>query len=174
MPRKVLNEIFQWVVAIVLAAAIVIPIRVYVLQPYKVYMTSMVPTFEPGDIVIGIKTTIVGDPIKRGDVVIVGGSFSDGDLYIKRVIGLPGETISISNGIVYINGSPLQEPWLSSDDVGASGEMQPIKLGPSQYFVMGDNRMASRDSRSFGPISKQDIKAKVVLRLYPLDEIRTF
>jgi len=60
MSRKVVNELFQWLVALVLAAAIVIPIRVYVLQPYRVYMTSMVPTLEPGDIVIGLKSTIVG------------------------------------------------------------------------------------------------------------------
>jgi len=66
MSRKVVNELFQWLVALVLAAAIVIPIRVYVLQPYRVYMTSMVPTLEPGDIVIGLKSTIVGNGIERG------------------------------------------------------------------------------------------------------------
>jgi len=80
MSRKVVNELFQWLVALVLAAAIVIPIRVYVLQPYRVYMTSMVPTLEPGDIVIGLKSTIVGNGIERGDIVIVGGAFSNGEL----------------------------------------------------------------------------------------------
>ncbi|WP_018963032.1 signal peptidase I [Coprothermobacter platensis] len=173
MPRKFLGEIFEWIIAIVLAAAIVIPLRVYVLQPYKVYMTSMVPTFEPGDVVIGLKSTVAGK-IERGDVVIVGGPFSNNELYIKRVIGLPGEIISISNGVVYINGSPLAEPWLPSDALNASGEMPPTKLSNDQYFVMGDNRIASRDSRAFGPVTKQEVKAKVVLRIYPLDKIRSF
>jgi len=175
MSRKVVNELFQWLVALVLAAAIVIPIRVYVLQPYRVYMTSMVPTLEPGDIVIGLKSTIVGNGIERGDIVIVGGAFSNGELYVKRVIGLPGETISINDGEVYINGQKLEEPWLPSDEgFNSSGELSEVKLGENQYFVLGDNRFASLDSRSFGPVTKQDIKAKVVLRIFPLDKIRSF
>jgi len=175
MSKKVVSELFQWLVALVLAAAIVIPIRVYVLQPYRVYMTSMVPTLEPGDVVIGLKSAIVGDDIKRGDIVIVGGAFSNGELYVKRVIGLPGETISINDGEVYINGKKLKEPWLPSDGgFSSSGELSEVKLEENQYFVLGDNRFASRDSRSFGPVTKQDIKAKVVLRIFPLDRIRSF
>ncbi|HHY43659.1 MAG TPA: signal peptidase I [Coprothermobacter sp.] len=175
MSKKVVSELFQWLVALVLAAAIVIPIRVYVLQPYRVYMTSMVPTLQPGDVVIGLKSAIVGDDIKRGDIVIVGGAFSNGELYVKRVIGLPGETISINDGEVYINGQKLEEPWLPSDGgFSSSGELSEIKLGENQYFVLGDNRFASRDSRSFGPVTKQEIKAKVVLRIFPLDRIRSF
>lgn len=175
MSKKVVSELFQWLVALVLAAAIVIPIRVYVLQPYRVYMTSMVPTLQPGDVVIGLKSAIVGDDIKRGDIVIVGGAFSNGELYVKRVIGLPGETISINDGEVYINGQKLKEPWLPSDGgFSSSGELSEVKLEENQYFVLGDNRFASRDSRSFGPVTKQDIKAKVVLRIFPLDRIRSF
>ncbi len=175
MSKKVVSELFQWLVALVLAAAIVIPIRVYVLQPYRVYMTSMVPALEPGDVVIGLKSAIVGDDIKRGDIVIVGGAFSNGELYVKRVIGLPGETISINDGEVYINGQKLKEPWLPSDGgFSSSGELSEVKLEENQYFVLGDNRFASRDSRSFGPVTKQDIKAKVVLRIFPLDRIRSF
>ena len=175
MSKKVVSELFQWLVALVLAAAIVIPIRVYVLQPYRVYMTSMVPTLQPGDVVIGLKSAIVGDDIKRGDIVIVGGAFSNGELYVKRVIGLPGETISINDGEVYINGQKLEEPWLPSDGgFSSSGELSEVKLEENQYFVLGDNRFASRDSRSFGPVTKQEIKAKVVLRIFPLDRIRSF
>jgi len=169
MSRKVVNELFQWLVALVLAAAIVIPIRVYVLQPYRVYMTSMVPTLEPGDIVIGLKSTIVGNGIERGDIVIVGGAFSNGELYVKRVIGLPGETISINDGEVYINGQELEEPWLPSDEgFNSSGELSEVKLGENQYFVLGDNRFASRDSRSNPPLPRRAARGSILPPARPL------
>jgi len=75
---------------------------------------------------------------------------------VKRVIGLPGETISINDGEVYINGQELEEPWLPADEgFNSSGELSEVKLGENQYFVLGDNRFASRDSRSFGPVTNR-------------------
>ncbi|NPV88620.1 signal peptidase I [Coprothermobacteraceae bacterium] len=174
LAERIFREILEWLIALVLAAAIVFPVRAYVLQPYRVYMTSMVPTLVPGDIVVGIQTRWYRDGLHRGDIVILGGEFSDGQLYVKRVIGLPGETIEIRDGFVYVDGQRINEPWLPDTALGLSGEMPALTLGDGQYFVLGDNRAASRDSRAFGPVSRTDIKAKVALRVYPFDRIRGF
>ena len=91
--------------------------------------------------------------------------------YIKRVIGLPGETITLVNGVVSVNGGPLSEPYIYRDDDGASleGENGSWTLGPDELLVMGDHRSNSSDSRAYGPISIQDVVGRAVFRYFPLD-----
>lgn len=154
---------------IVLAVVIVVPIRFFIAQPFIVEGESMHPTFESGDyLVVDELTYRLSDP-KRGDVVIFR---YPGDLsvfYIKRIIGLPGETVHIDKGKTSISktdGSTviLNESYVVAEDATYSLD---TTLGADQYFVMGDNRPRSSDSRVWGPLPKQDMIGRAFIRLLP-------
>ncbi len=124
---------------------------------------SMYPTFRPNDVV---QTRAPNGRTERGDVVIV--TDNRGDLVIKRVIGLPGETVTIFRGFVYINGHRLMEPYLPSHTYTFKSNVKDERpadwqLRQDQFFVMGDNRLHSADSRNFGPISRDAIERVVTL-----------
>lgn len=139
----------------------------------------MQPTFYSNDYVVVSKQSysIFGD-IERGDVIVFRSSLLDenGDQksLIKRVIGLPGDTIEIKNGYVILNGVTIQEDYLAEQ--GVSGEMEQITVDEGKIFVMGDNRAVSQDSRSpeVGQVDQDTVIGKVVLRIFPLDSIRFF
>ena len=139
----------------------------------------MQPTFYSNDYVVVSKQSysIFGD-IERGDVIVFRSSLLDenGDQksLIKRVIGLPGDTIEIKNGYVILNGVTNQEDYLAEQ--GVSGEMEQITVDEGKIFVMGDNRAVSQDSRSpeVGQVDQDTVIGKVVLRIFPLDSIRFF
>jgi signal peptidase I len=111
----------------------------------------------------------------RGQVVIL---YPDAERaqepLIKRVIGLPGDTVEIREGGVWVNGSRLSEPYLRGKVTNCFGQCGPLTLGPDQYYVMGDNRPNSRDSRSFGPIPGSQIVGWVIVRYWPLNEIEVY
>jgi signal peptidase I len=90
-----------------------------------------------------------------------------GDPLIKRLIGLPGDTLTIRDGGVYLNGAPLMEPYLSGETTSCTTYCGPLTLGPDEYFFLGDNRPVSRDSRAFGPIAAEQIVGQVILRYWP-------
>lgn len=120
---------------------------------------SMSPTFEPGMWVHA--TPIIAD-LDRGDVVVLDDGSSD--YALKRVIGLPGETVNVWRGYVFINGRILIEPYIPKQVYTFPRERQSVfVLGPTQYFVLGDNRPASSDSRIYGPIERGKIKGRVPL-----------
>lgn len=136
----------------------------------------MYPTFNTDDYLIASKLDYRFHPPQRGDVVILRNPFGDKDL-IKRVVGLPGDRLVIRDGRVYINGHPLQEPYINPAEpwtVNANypGETSPdgVTIQSGFYFVMGDNRNHSSDSREFGPIRGTDIEARAWLRIWPLDK----
>ncbi len=162
---------------------ILIPLRLFVAQPFIVVGTSMEPTFSGGEyLIVDELSYYLGNP-SRGDVVIFhppraafidsGTKPQSGIYYIKRIIGLPNDTLTISNGVVTIknadhpNGFTLNESYLKY-----GGEKdETINLGPDQYFVMGDNRPVSFDSRAWGPVSRNEIVGRAFLRLLPPDRI---
>ncbi len=154
---------------IVLAIVIVLPIRIFLAQPFVVEGESMYPTFKNLDYLIVDELTYRFAEPKRGDVIVFR---YPGDLkvfYIKRIIGLPGETVSIKHGAVTIkkpDGSTiaLTEPYVASEDATYNGDT-PLSAG--QYFVMGDNRPRSSDSRVWGVLPKEDIAGRAFLRLLP-------
>ena len=112
--------------------------------------------------------------LKRGQVtVLYPNAQHEEPPLIKRVIGLPGETITITNGQVQINGQPIDEPYLNSLSTQCAQNCT-VTLGPGQYFVLGDNRSNSLDSRSFGPVSADNIIGQVVLRYWPLDKLEIY
>lgn len=164
---KVLREIF-WLV--LLAVLIVVPIRVFVAQPFVVDGLSMFPTFHNGDyLIIDELTYRLAEPT-RGDVIVFRYPNNPSVFYIKRVIGLPGETVKIARGQVTIlktDGSTLtlDEPYVVEEDATYTSDST---LGPDQYFVMGDNRPKSSDSRVWGPLPKNDIIGKAFVRIFPV------
>jgi signal peptidase I len=149
-------------------------LRTFVVQPFYIPSGSMEPTLIVGDKVLVNKLSYDFHSVHRGDVIVFKkppNDFSPGikDL-IKRVIGLPGETISARDGSVYINGQKLKESWLPKGVTTA--DFGPVRIPSGQYFVMGDNRGDSADSRVFGPITKNLIIGRAFLLVWPPSRIK--
>jgi len=153
-----------------IAALIVIPVRVFIAQPFLVDGPSMEPTFSTGDYLIVDQLTYRFREPERGEIAIIRDPRTPGLFLIKRIIGLPHETVSISNGKITITstenpiGIALEEPYILYEK---SGESLEETLNSGQYFVMGDNRAASLDSRFLGPIKESLITGRALLRLFP-------
>jgi signal peptidase I len=133
---------------------------------YKVLSVSMEPTLHEGQYLLISKQTQKIWPLKRGDVVVFQYPRNLKKNYIKRVIGLPGEKVKFRNNKLYINDELVPEPWLSRQTQGTSGEWQ---LGEDEYFVMGDNRSNSSDSRAWGPVNSRLIIGKSLLCYWPVE-----
>ncbi len=159
---------------IILTVVIVVPIRAYVAQPFIVSGVSMVPSFEDGEyLVIDELSYHFREPV-RGEVIVFRYPKDPSKFFIKRVIGLPGETIKIAGGQVVIKMGEteftLNEPYITDHNLGAAEET----LDKGQYFVLGDNRSMSLDSRAWGAVPEDNIKGRVLVRLFPLDRITLF
>ncbi len=155
------------------ALAIVLPIRYFLFQPFIVKGESMSPNFEQGDYLIVDEISYrFADP-ERGDVIIFNYPKDPGQRFIKRIIGLPGETINISGGMVEISKSGqetiLDEEYLP-EDLKTIGSVN-VELGADEYFVLGDNRDYSFDSRAWGVVPQKDIIGRAFLRIFPVVEL---
>lgn len=168
--KPVWKDFFE---ALVIALAIALPIKFFVASPFIVVGASMYPTFENSDYLIVDKLIYQFEEMKRGDVVVFRPPTSEKTYFIKRIIGLPGETIRVRGNMVTIinkdnpDGFVLSEEYVSSAREGITD----VTLESDQYFVMGDNRAVSSDSRVWGPLTKERISGRVDLRLFPLSEI---
>lgn len=160
------QEALSWGKDILIAIVIALLIRQFVLAHTVIPSGSMIPTIQINDHVIVNKLSYYFTEPKRGDIVVF---HEDIDL-IKRVIGLPGEVIDLKDGKVFIDGKPLEEDYFYEPmDTNIKGILDyPFKIPEHSYFVMGDNRNVSQDSRYIGPISKDKIFAKAGLRIWPL------
>lgn len=180
------RSIADWAITIGLAIVAIFLIKGFVINPYRVPSSSMEPTFHcarPGPFCeAGHNDRILANRLiyhfrspKRGDIVVFdppAAAETCGALgtYVKRLIGLPGETISERAGIVSIDGKPLDEPYVTSSRRDG-GSFAPRTLGPDQYFMMGDNRAHSCDSRVWGPISRDAMIGTVFMVYWPLSRI---
>ncbi len=154
--------------ALLPALVIVLVINTFVAQATRVDGHSMTPNLLDGERLIIEKMSYRFDPPQRGDIIVIDPPSHTGPPLIKRVIGLPGEMVSVEQGHVLINGEPLDEPYLPEPTRGAYAS----SLVPEGHvFVMGDNRAASNDSRAFGPIAYQHIVGKAWLRYWPIQQI---
>lgn len=158
---------------VIIALLIVIPIRFFVVEPFVVSGSSMFPTFENGDYLIVDKLSYeLGDP-KRNDVVIFKYPNDHKKYFIKRIIGLPNETVDIKGSVVTItssehkDGFTLEEPYVKNS---ANNDTH-LKLKGDEYFVMGDNRGASSDSRFWGAVTRDLMTGKALLRLLPVSDL---
>lgn len=180
-------KVFFW------ALVIIVPIRVFLFQPFFVQGASMEPNFRDGDYLVvnelgykqtdlnfdGIHFFSVGSfkDLNRGDVVVFRYPKDPKQFFIKRIIGLPGETVKIENGKVMIfdeknpDGTLLDEHAYLPAGLATAGKVV-TTLGSDEYFVLGDNRQFSHDSRSWGPLPKKDVVGKVLVRAWPLGKAK--
>ncbi len=163
--------IFEVVKVVLISLAIILPIRLFLAQPFYVEGASMEPNFYQNEYLIIDEISYRFNDPQRGEVIILKNPQDQRAYFIKRIIGLPGETIAIRDGRVYINDQKLEENYIEHF---SSDTHNPITLGPDEYFVMGDNRSNSRDSRQLGPIPRDLIIGRVWLRGWPIDRIHSF
>lgn len=159
-----------------LVVVVVIPIRVFIASPFIVDGDSMHPTFKNLDYLIIDEFIYNFKTPSRGDVIVFRYPGNQSIFYIKRIIGLPNETVSISRGSVTVTTADgekltLTEPYIVNEDATYTKN---ILLNPEEYFVMGDNRPNSSDSRVWGPLPRKDIVGRVDLRLLPLSKSAFF
>lgn len=171
-PRRSTRRTVEWVLLVVLALTAALLLRTFVVQSFYIPSTSMTPTLQVGDRVLVNKLAYrFGDPA-RGDIIVFKAPPGEGTVeikdLIKRVIGLPGETIEGKGGQISINDRVLREPWLPP---GVEARAFAREVIPhDQYWVMGDNRFDSRDSTFFKSIPRSSIIGKAFIRIWPLGE----
>ncbi|NMB92323.1 MAG: signal peptidase I [Parcubacteria group bacterium] len=174
MWKKILWENLEMVL---IALLIVLPVRYFLIQPFIVHGSSMEPNFFTQDYLIIDELSYRFRPPQRYEVVVLKAPNHPNQYYIKRIIGLPNETVEIHNGEVSIIDTSgkkitLQENFLAPNTV-TSGNLT-IALNSQQYFALGDNRVASYDSRNWGPFTKDLIIGRVWLRLWPFNRLAIF
>ena len=167
-PKKSMKqEIFEWVMVFVVAAALAFVVRTFIFEPVRVDGSSMLNTLIDGDFMIATKFDyLLGDP-ERFDIVICDyPNTDDGKYRVKRVIGLPGETIELRAGELYVDGEHVEQNFDMTENATYFG---PLTVPEGGYFVMGDNRNNSKDSRSpmVGPLKRSEIKGHVRCVVFP-------
>jgi len=173
------KSVWEWVKVIIIALAISLPVRFFIAEPFVVNGASMDPTFATGQFLIVDRLTYRLESPKRGDVIVFEYPENPSVYYIKRIIGLPTETVNLKDGIVSITTASttttapqtttLNEPYIA--DIHASHDTFHVVLGKSEYFVMGDNRAQSSDSRVWGPLDTRFIIGRPIVRLFPLNTL---
>ena len=177
--RSQMRAIWEWVFVVVVAISAAMLIRVFLFQQYYIDGPSMQTTLMPEDRVLVNKMSYKLHDIHRGDVIVfdrVTNEVQHDDL-IKRVLGLPGETLEIRSCIVYIDGVQVNEPYLNPEQTsqvepsarcGSHTDMAPVVVPEEMVFVMGDNRVQSFDSRDFGPIDSDKVRGRAFVVIWPV------
>lgn len=157
---KIIKEILPYVLIIIA----VILIRTFIITPVRVDGASMNQTLEDGQILLLYKLANVD----YGDIVVLDEE-KEGEIIIKRIIGMPGDTVSIKDNTVYVNGEEVEEDYA----YGETSDYEEITLDDDEYFILGDNRPISKDSRYFGPVKEDEIIGKIIFRLWPFNKFGT-
>ena len=165
------SGLLEVLVLVLLALVLALSLKTYVAEAYEIKGRSMAPTFHNGERVVVLKV-LYG--IQRGDVIIFSSVKEPQKDLIKRVVGLPGERIRIRDGKVFVDGEFFEETYLEAAEDITDGFQIDELLGPNEYFVLGDNRRDSHDSRMFGPVPGTCLKGKVVVRWWPFHELQAF
>lgn len=162
------NEIRVWTRDLLIAIGLALVIIVFLYQPVKVEGTSMAPLLSDQERIFINKFVYRFEPIQRRDVVVFWYPLDHSKSFIKRVIGLPGESVEIRQGTVYVNGRAIDEPYVPTqyEDLSDYG---PMRVPKDSYFVMGDHRISSNDSRVFGPVASKFIYGRAVFAYWPVD-----
>ena len=155
--KRIIKELIPYIIIVV----VVVLIRSFIATPVRVDGDSMNKTFKNGDILILYKLS----KIERFDVIVLHEE-KDNEKIIKRVIGMPGDTVAIKDGEIYINDEKINDEYA----YGMTSDYDRITLKSDEYFILGDNRLISKDSRYFGPIKEKEIKGKVVFRIFPFSK----
>ena len=187
--KTVGQEILSWVLTLLAAVAIAMTVRYFVFEPVRVDGHSMDTTLADKEVMLVTKPEVLLGRLNHGDVVVVrfpdrftetkirlGApidiSLSNHTLFVKRLVGLPGDVIAVQGGHLYLNDQPVDEPYVDADKFGGR-DFARYTLKEDEYFVMGDNRANSNDSRSVGPLSYDMIVGHAKMVLLPLGSLRT-
>ncbi len=167
--------IYSFTETVLISLVLAIVLYLFIMTPHEVVGNSMHPTYKNGEFLMANKISYKFSEPQRGDVVIF--KYSDTQDFIKRIIGIPGDKVMIKDGRIYINDELLDESNYLEDTVVSNGgsyihEGQTITVNEDQYFVCGDNRTNSSDSREFGPIDVSKIKGKAWIVFFPFSEFR--
>jgi signal peptidase I len=166
------RELRGWARDLLLALGLATVIIVFLYQPVKVEGTSMAPLLSDQERIFINKFVYRFEPIERGDVVVFWYPLDRSKSFIKRVVGLPGETVEIRQGRVYVDGKRLDEPYVPAQYADASA-YGPVRIPPDEYFLMGDHRVSSNDSRVFGSVPSRYIYGKAVFAYWPVERFGT-
>jgi signal peptidase I len=183
--RKTRRTIIEWAILLGSALVIALLIKTFLFQAFYIPSESMKPTLNVGDRVLVNKMSYRAHDVNRGDIVVfetppraedANGTIKD---LVKRVIGLPGETVETHDGVVFVNGRQLEEPYLQqgvktcslNSAPGRCVDIAATPLPSGDVFVMGDNRSASKDSRAFGAIKESSIVGRVFVRIWPVTDL---
>jgi signal peptidase I len=183
--KKGINRtIIEWIVLVVAAIGIALVIKAFLFQAFYIPSASMVPTLEVGDRVLVNKLSYDLHDVNRGDIVVFeapeGTRTPEIKDLVKRVVGLPGETIAGRQGQIYIDGKVLDEPWLpegtQSRQFQCTEQLGCVdgRVPADSVFVLGDNRLQSKDSTYFGPIADEGIVGRAFVRIWPIDRLAFF
>jgi signal peptidase I len=180
--RKFLSSFLEILEVVIISVVAVFLIRTYIVQPFLVWGSSMVPSFSTGDYILIDELSLYFRNPQRGEVVVLRYPQNPSTYFIKRIIGLPGERVLIKDNKITIfnnehkNGFVLSEPYLKSDFITEPRPNKPNEfvLGPDEYFVLGDNRQYSYDSRDWGLLKRENIIGIARLRLWPIKEFSVF
>lgn len=171
VPNRYLSTIWEFLKIVIIAVVIVLPIRYFLFQPFIVKGESMVPNFQSGDYLIVDEISYRIKGFRRGDVVVLKYPLDLSQRFIKRIIGLPGETIEIKDGEITISKDgkslTLNEKKYLPKLLTTDGNVH-TTLSSDQYFVLGDNRQFSYDSRRWGALPKEDIIGRALFRILPI------
>jgi len=173
--RKLVEFLWDVIEVVVFAIAIFLFIYLLVFQPHKIKGDSMQPNFPNGEYLLTDKVKYRFNEPQRGDVVVFEAPGTNGEEYIKRIIGLPGETVSLRDGFVYVNDKLLNEKYLDPSLRTPSGnfltEGKTVSVPEGKYIVMGDNRGASSDSRAWGFITTEEITGRAWFIYWPVSQM---
>lgn len=161
----IVREVLDWFKTIIIAVLIALVLRSFVISPFKVSMTSMYPNLQPDDLILVEKLTYRFRDPKPGDVLVFHSPLGDNKDFVKRLIAVGGDEVEGKDGKIYINKELLQEPYIKSSP---NFSFSPITVEKGKFFVLGDNRDNSLDSRNFGSIERKEIIGRVLFIFWPM------
>jgi signal peptidase I len=175
---SIAKQIKDYAIAIISAILIAMVLRNYVITRADVDGSSMEATLSNKDVIFVEKLSLLTNNFKRGEIIIFNSKNTNGDIYVKRVIGVEGDEIQLKDGKVILNGTELVEDYVTPNNQTYPGSFltkdKVYKVEKGYVFVLGDNREHSKDSREIGPVNIEDIKGHTIVRVYPFNKFRFF
>lgn len=177
-PPRLLRSILELALALVIALLITWVIKTYLIEPFEVPTGSMETTIMVGDKILADKVSLNFDPVARGDIIVFADKVMPGRVLVKRVIAMGGQVVDLRDGLVYVDGNPLYEPYTNGaqtyplDQFFENTQISyPYTVPEGHLWVMGDNRENSADSRYFGSIAEESVYGRGLMVFWPLDHI---